>query len=113
MGASSHIVHLIATYGVLAIGAIVALESMGLPLPGESVLALAALYAARTITRASLQSWRPRRRVPLSVTMSATSSCISSPAHPSSTPDSQVVGEAGTLRTFQGSSGWRPADKRA
>jgi membrane protein DedA with SNARE-associated domain len=45
-GSSSHIVHLIATYGLLAIGVIVALESMGLPLPGESVLALAALYAA-------------------------------------------------------------------
>jgi membrane protein DedA with SNARE-associated domain len=25
----------------------------------------------------------------------------------------QGVGEAGTLRTFQGSSGWRPADERA
>jgi membrane protein DedA with SNARE-associated domain len=45
-GSSSHIVHLIATYGLLAIAVIVALESMGLPLPGESVLALAALYAA-------------------------------------------------------------------
>jgi membrane protein DedA with SNARE-associated domain len=39
-------VHLIATYGYLAVGVIVALESMGLPLPGESVLVLAALYAA-------------------------------------------------------------------
>jgi membrane protein DedA with SNARE-associated domain len=39
--------HLIATYGYLAIGVIIALESMGLPLPGESVLVLAALYAAR------------------------------------------------------------------
>jgi len=45
-GSSSHIVHLIATYGLLAIAVIIALESMGLPLPGESVLALAALYAA-------------------------------------------------------------------
>jgi membrane protein DedA with SNARE-associated domain len=45
-GSSSHVLHLIATYGVLAIGAIIALESMGLPLPGESVLVLAALYAA-------------------------------------------------------------------
>ena len=41
-GSSSHIVHLIATYGLLAIAVIIALESMGLPLPGESVLALAA-----------------------------------------------------------------------
>jgi membrane protein DedA with SNARE-associated domain len=45
-GSSSHIVHLIATYGLVAIAVIVALESMGLPLPGESVLALAALYAS-------------------------------------------------------------------
>jgi len=45
-GSSSHIVHLIATYGLLAIAVIIALESMGFPLPGESVLALAALYAA-------------------------------------------------------------------
>src|SRR5215468_8621116 len=43
---SDNMAHLIATYGYFAIGAIIALESMGLPLPGESVLALAALYAA-------------------------------------------------------------------
>src|SRR5262245_66666877 len=46
-GSSDHLAHLIATYGYFAIVAIIALESMGLPLPGESVLALAALYAAR------------------------------------------------------------------
>jgi membrane protein DedA with SNARE-associated domain len=46
-GSSSQLLHLIATYGYLAIGVIIALESMGLPLPGESVLALAAVYAAR------------------------------------------------------------------
>jgi membrane protein DedA with SNARE-associated domain len=45
-GSSSHIAHLIATYGLLAIAVIIALESTGLPLPGEGVLALAALYAA-------------------------------------------------------------------
>ena len=45
-GSSGHIAHLIATYGFLAIGVIIALESVGLPLPGESVLVLAALYAA-------------------------------------------------------------------
>jgi membrane protein DedA with SNARE-associated domain len=45
-GSSSHLLHLIATYGYLAIGVVIALESMGLPLPGESALALAALYAA-------------------------------------------------------------------
>lgn len=45
-GSSGHIAHLIATYGLLAIGVIIALESMGFPLPGESVLVLAALYSA-------------------------------------------------------------------
>jgi membrane protein DedA with SNARE-associated domain len=45
-GSFDHIAHVIATYGVLAIGIIIALESIGLPLPGESVLVLAALYAA-------------------------------------------------------------------
>jgi membrane protein DedA with SNARE-associated domain len=46
-GSYGHIAHLITTYGFLAIGVIIALESVGLPLPGESVLVLAALYAAR------------------------------------------------------------------
>jgi membrane protein DedA with SNARE-associated domain len=46
-GSSAHIGQLIATYGLLAIGLIIALESTGLPLPGESVLVLAALYAAQ------------------------------------------------------------------
>ena len=45
-GSSGHIAQLIASYGFLAIGVIIALESMGLPLPGESVLVLASLYAA-------------------------------------------------------------------
>jgi len=42
-----YLTHLIATYGYLAIAAIIGLESMGLPLPGESTLVLAALYASR------------------------------------------------------------------
>jgi membrane protein DedA with SNARE-associated domain len=42
-----HLTHLIATYGYLAIAVIVGLESMGLPLPGESALVIAALYASR------------------------------------------------------------------
>ena len=45
-GSSGHVAHLIASYGFLAIGVIIALESVGFPLPGESVLVLAALYAA-------------------------------------------------------------------
>jgi membrane protein DedA with SNARE-associated domain len=39
--------HVISTYGYWAVGMIVALESMGLPLPGEAVLVLASLYAGR------------------------------------------------------------------
>jgi len=42
-----YLTHLIATYGYVAIGIIIGLESMGLPLPGESALVLAALYASR------------------------------------------------------------------
>jgi membrane protein DedA with SNARE-associated domain len=38
--------YLIATYGYWAVGGIVGLESLGLPLPGETALVLAALYAA-------------------------------------------------------------------
>ena len=37
-----YLTHLIATYGYVAIGIIIGLESMGLPLPGESALVLAA-----------------------------------------------------------------------
>lgn len=46
-GSSEHMAQLIANYGYIAIGAIIALESIGLPLPGESALVLAALYAAQ------------------------------------------------------------------
>jgi membrane protein DedA with SNARE-associated domain len=42
-----YLTHLIATYGYVAIALIIGLESMGLPLPGESMLVLAALYASR------------------------------------------------------------------
>ena len=41
-----HLRHLISAYGYWSIAVIVALESMGLPLPGETVLVVAALYAA-------------------------------------------------------------------
>ena len=46
LGSSGTISHLITTYGCLAVGVIIASESMGVPLPGETVLVLAALYAA-------------------------------------------------------------------
>jgi membrane protein DedA with SNARE-associated domain len=37
---------LISHYGYLAVGIVVGLESMGIPLPGETMLVLAAIYAA-------------------------------------------------------------------
>lgn len=40
--------HLVATYGAWLVGAIVGLESMGIPLPGETTLVTAALYAGAT-----------------------------------------------------------------
>jgi membrane protein DedA with SNARE-associated domain len=42
-----YLTHTIATYGYVAIALIIGLESMGLPLPGESALVLAALYTSR------------------------------------------------------------------
>lgn len=40
-----YVEYLISTYGYWAVGGIVGLESVGLPLPGETALVLAALYA--------------------------------------------------------------------
>jgi len=40
--------HLFSTYGYWAVGALVALESMAIPVPGETVLLLAAIYAGTT-----------------------------------------------------------------
>lgn len=40
--------HIISTYGYLAVFLIVGLESVGIPLPGETVLIAAATYAATT-----------------------------------------------------------------
>jgi membrane protein DedA with SNARE-associated domain len=40
--------HLIALYGIWVVAALVALESMGLPVPGETTLIAAALYAGTT-----------------------------------------------------------------
>jgi membrane protein DedA with SNARE-associated domain len=44
----SEVTDLIRAHGVLAIGVLTTLESMGLPLPGESAVIAAALYAATT-----------------------------------------------------------------
>jgi membrane protein DedA with SNARE-associated domain len=40
--------HFIASYGYWAVAAVIALESVGLPLPGEATLIAAALYAGST-----------------------------------------------------------------
>ena len=46
---SSHdIPHLIHLYGYWVVGVVIGLESMGLPLPGETTLIVAAIYASRS-----------------------------------------------------------------
>ena len=40
--------HVVLTYGYTAIGVVICLEAMGLPLPGESLLITSAIYAATT-----------------------------------------------------------------
>jgi membrane protein DedA with SNARE-associated domain len=40
--------HLLSVYGYLAVGLVVGLESMGVPLPGETTLLTAAIYAGST-----------------------------------------------------------------
>ena len=41
-----HLQHFVATYGYLAVFLIVAMESAGIPMPGETVLVTAAIFAA-------------------------------------------------------------------
>src|SRR3984893_1042318 len=45
---SSFVAHLVQSYGYYAVFALIALESMGIPLPGETALIAAALYAGTT-----------------------------------------------------------------
>jgi membrane protein DedA with SNARE-associated domain len=45
---SSFVTHLIQSYGYYAVFALIALESMGVPLPGETALIAAALYSGTT-----------------------------------------------------------------
>jgi membrane protein DedA with SNARE-associated domain len=44
----AELTHLLSTYGYWAIGGIIGLESMGIPLPGETILITAAIYAGAT-----------------------------------------------------------------
>ena len=45
---SDELTLLLATYGYWCVAGIIALESVGIPLPGETILVMAALYAAAT-----------------------------------------------------------------
>jgi membrane protein DedA with SNARE-associated domain len=47
-GEHAMIAHLVQSYGYYAVFALIALESLGIPLPGESALIAAALYAGTT-----------------------------------------------------------------
>jgi membrane protein DedA with SNARE-associated domain len=51
---AEYLQQLISTYGYASVGAVVALESMGIPAPGETSLILAAVYAG---THADLNIW--------------------------------------------------------
>jgi membrane protein DedA with SNARE-associated domain len=42
----AHLTHLLQQYGYAFVGTVVGLETLGLPLPGESLLIAAALYCA-------------------------------------------------------------------
>src|SRR5437879_2739711 len=44
----SGLTHVLATYGYLAVGAFIAIESTGVPFPGETMLITAAAYAGAT-----------------------------------------------------------------
>jgi membrane protein DedA with SNARE-associated domain len=49
MSFSQHdLMQLVSSYGYWGVGGIIALESMGIPLPGETVLIVAAIYAGTT-----------------------------------------------------------------
>ena len=45
---AGQLTHLLATYGYFAVAGIIMLESMGLPLPGETTLVSASIYAGAT-----------------------------------------------------------------
>jgi len=48
MSLENQIVQLVSTYGVWLVAVVIGLESMGIPLPGETTLVAAALYAGAT-----------------------------------------------------------------
>ncbi len=48
MLSQAHLTHLLQQYGYAFVGGVIGLESLGIPLPGESMLIAAALYCAAT-----------------------------------------------------------------
>jgi len=48
MSLENQIVQLVSTYGIWLVAVVIGLESMGIPLPGETTLVAAALYAGAT-----------------------------------------------------------------
>jgi membrane protein DedA with SNARE-associated domain len=44
----AHLTSLMSSYGYVAVGGVIALESMGIPLPGETMLIVAAVHAGTT-----------------------------------------------------------------
>lgn len=48
MSLDTQAMHLVSTYGVWVVGGVVGVESMGIPLPGETTLIAAAVYAGST-----------------------------------------------------------------
>src|SRR5947209_10488438 len=46
--ATSDLLHLLSTYGYLAVLVFVGIESIGIPFPGETMLLIAAIYAGTT-----------------------------------------------------------------
>ncbi len=62
---------LLATYGYAAVLVFVAVESLGVPFPGETMLIAAALYAARPTSSRSAWSSAPLRAGRSSATTSA------------------------------------------
>src|SRR5205085_3803299 len=45
---AQNLLHLLATYGYWAVFVFIAIESMGIPFPGETMLLVAAIYAGTT-----------------------------------------------------------------
>ena len=56
--------HLVETYGLLVVAVVIGLESIGLPVPGESVLIVASIYAGTRHPHLYIFDVVLRRRAP-------------------------------------------------